>query len=327
MRMNYFSRFMALLFIMLLPLSVATAEEMRVGYLRHWPTPNLYDGMHNTLDPLLNTSVQWYAFDTGAEIATAMEAGEIDIAYGQGVTPFVQAVSEGLDIVTIGIALSYAENDNCVVHEDAGVDKTNAQELEGQKVAVPFGSVPHYKLLKQLEHLGVDHHKIELLDKTPNQGAEALANAEVAMACGFGGGYIQMLKYGEVLLSAQELADIGIYVFDVIAVTKKFATEKPDWVQTFLQVTEDSNRAFAENPEKFLQPLADMSEQSVEITAAQLQSFIFPSKPEVLNRWFNGSVERFYHGVAVTLHEAGFLNTVLENYAVKIDRSFLEAAR
>ena len=318
---------MPLVLLLLLPLSATAQDEMRIGYLRHWPTPNLYDGAYRTLDPITNTSVQWYAFDTGAEIATAMAKGEIDIAYSQGVTPFVQAVSEGLDIVTIGIAVSYAENDNCVVHDEAGIDKSNAPELEGKKVAVPFGSVPHYKLLKQFDHLGVDHRKVVLLDMTPNQGADALARAEVTMACGFGGGFTRMLQYGTVLLTAQELADIGIYVFDIIAVTRDFAQNHPDWVQAFLQVTEDSNHAFAEDPDKFITVLAGMSEQTPEVTKGQLENFIFPAKSEVLNRWFNGSVAEFYHGVAHTLYEAEVLSTVLEDYAVVIDPRFLAALR
>ena len=318
-------RYWLWIIVVLLPLSAAAQDEMRVGYLRHWPTPNLYDGAHRTLDSVVPT--QWYAFDTGAEIASAMAEGKVDIAYSQGVTPFVQAVSEGLDIVTIGIAVSYAENDNCVVHEDANIDKTNALEFEGKKVAVPLGSVPHYKLLKQFEHLGVDHEKVELLDMTPNQGADALAQAEVVMACGFGGGFTRMLPYGMVLLSAQELADIGIFVFDIIAVTRQFADQHPDWTRAFLQATEDSNQAFAENPEPFIEALAQMSEQTAETTQAQLNNFIFPKKSEVVNQWFNGSVAQFYGGVARTLHNAGFLSTVLDDYSLTIDPSFLKAIK
>ena len=85
-----------------------------------------------------------------------MVSGDVDIAYSQGFVPFVVGVTNGAPLKLVGIAVSYSENDLCIVRDDAGITKENAKELEGKKVATPTGNVTHYKLLKTLEHLGVD---------------------------------------------------------------------------------------------------------------------------------------------------------------------------
>ena len=75
--------------------------------------------------------------------------------------PFVVAVSKGLKLKLIGVAVSYAEADNCVVSKASGITKANAKQLEGKKVGTPIGNVTHYKLLRTLDHLGVDASKGE----------------------------------------------------------------------------------------------------------------------------------------------------------------------
>ena len=46
--------------------------------------------------------------------------------------------------------------DNCVIYKKEAIDRANAHELEGRKVAVPLNTVTHYKMLRSLVFLGVD---------------------------------------------------------------------------------------------------------------------------------------------------------------------------
>ena len=45
--------------------------------------------------------------------------------------------------------VNYAENDNCVVRSELEIDKSNAAELAGKKVAVPLGTAAHYGKLAE----------------------------------------------------------------------------------------------------------------------------------------------------------------------------------
>ena len=53
-------------------------------------------------------------------MSAAMASGDVQISYSQGLIPFIVAVSKGLPIKTVGVAVAYAEADNCVVSDSAG---------------------------------------------------------------------------------------------------------------------------------------------------------------------------------------------------------------
>ena len=136
--------------------SAAAQDKVTVAYFLEWPTANQVAQVDKTYDEALGVEVEWRAFGNGNEMTQAMVSGDVDIAYSQGFVPFVVGVTNGAPLKLVGIAVTYAENDLCIVRDDAGITKENAKELEGKKVATPTGNVTHYKLLKTLEHLGVD---------------------------------------------------------------------------------------------------------------------------------------------------------------------------
>ena len=195
-------------------------EELTVAYFLEWPTPNQFAQIEQLYDEALGIPVNWVSFDTGVAMSAAMASGDVHIAYSQGLVPFANAVSAGLDLQTVGIAVSYAENDNCVARTDLGITRDNVTDLHGQQVAVPIGTVAHYKMLKEMGYLGVDVAQLELVDLAPADGAAALQRGDVAMACGWGGGLARMLEAGNIIMTGAEMeAEIGLKVFDVVSVT------------------------------------------------------------------------------------------------------------
>ena len=204
--------------ILVLPLQAArAAEEMNIAYFLEWPMPLLAAKVDGSLDRELGVKTNWRSFETGTAMSAAMASGDVQIAVSQGVPPFVVAVSAGQDIQVIAIAVSYSDNDNCVVRSDLEIDKTNAKELAGKKVAVPLGTAAHYGFLRQMAHFGVDVSSLTVVNMPPPDGAAALAQKAVDMACGYGGGLTRMKEHGNVLLTGAEKEELGILVFDVIS--------------------------------------------------------------------------------------------------------------
>jgi len=195
-------------------------EEITVAYFLEWPTPNQVAQVEETYDEAMGLKVNWVSFDTGVAMSAAMASGDVHIAYSQGLVPFANAVTAGLPLKTVGIAMSYAENDNCVVGTDTGIGIDNVTDLHGQQVAVPIGTVAHYKMLREMEHLGVDVAELELVDLAPADGAAALQRGDVAMSCGWGGALLRMKENGDILMTGAEMQEIGILVFDVVSVTE-----------------------------------------------------------------------------------------------------------
>lgn len=300
-------------------------DTVTVGYFLEWPTANQVAQVNKTYDKEMGVNVEWRAFDSGTAMSAAMASGDVDISFSQGLVPFTVAVSQGLPITMVGVAVSYAENDNCVVNSKAGITKDNAKELQGKKVAVPFGTVAHYKMLKTLDHLGVNSKRIRLLDMPPADGAAALARGDVAMACGWGGALSRMKNYGSVLMTASEQESIGIRVFDVISTTNSFAKNYPELVTEFLQVTDDANLAYRKDPASVEEIIAKAAGLSVEDSNSVLKLFHFPVKKELMSKeWFGGTVQSYTKEVADFFVAQKQMPKALPDYSATIDTSFYE---
>ena len=151
------------------------ADEITVAYFLEWPMPFQYAKVTGAYDEAMGIKVNWVSFDTGTAMSAAMASGDVQISVSQGVPPFVVAASAGQDIQIVDVAVSYSDNDNCVVRTDLEIDKMSAGELAGKKVAVPLGTAAHYGFLSQMAHFGVDVASLEVVDMAPAEGAAALA--------------------------------------------------------------------------------------------------------------------------------------------------------
>ena len=314
---------------MLMGASAASAlDEITVAYFLEWPTPNQFAQADGSFSEMMGVKVNWTAFDTGAQMSAAMAAGNIHIAYSHGLVPFIAAVSNGVKIKTVGIAVSYAENDNCVVHGKSGITKGSAAGLEGKRVAVPLGTVPHYKLLRQLDYLNVNTEKVKLVDMSPQDGVTALARGAVAMACGWGGSLVRMKKYGDVLMSASELEAMGVQVFDVISVTNDFADKYPKLVTKFLRVTDQAAAYLREDPGKAQPVIAKAAGMKLADSNKVLGRFVFLSKKDQLTAgWLGGGTQALMKEVADFMVEAKQMAKAMDNYNRVVDASFYQNVR
>ena len=305
-----------------------TPEELNVAYFLEWPTANQVAQAEQTYDDELGVTVNWIPFASGGDMAQAMEAGDIDISYSQGLTPFANFVTGGSDLLLIGVAVSYADADNCVAHPDFGVTADNAADtLAGQSIYTPLGNVTHFKLLKMLEHLGVDTSSVELIQSEGGPAAvAALDSGEVAMACAFGGAVNEMIANGgNLVMTGSEQEAIGIRVFDIISTTGDFAETYPDVLTTFLQVTEDANRAYNRDRAPLIDTIAEAAGMDRAPTIALLDAFSFPEKDVQLSEaWLGGTVQQVMKDQMDFFVAQGEIASALSSYDSFVDTSFLE---
>ena len=71
-------------------------EELNVAYFAQWPTPNQLGQADGSLGDALGVPINWIPMNSGGEMAEAMESGDIDIAYSQGLTPFANFVKNAM---------------------------------------------------------------------------------------------------------------------------------------------------------------------------------------------------------------------------------------
>lgn len=296
--------------------AVLAQDELNVAYFLEWPMPFQAAKVSGAYDDALGMKVNWTSFDTGTAMSAAMASGDIDISVSQGVPPFVVATSAGQDLQILDVAVSYAENDNCVVRSDLEIDKDSAAELAGKKVAVPLGTAAHYGFLKQMSHFSVAVDSLTVVDMAPADGQAALAQGAVDMACGWGGALRRMTESGNTLLTGAEKEALGILVFDVTSAPSAFVAENPDVVSKFLAVTAKANADWANgNPADMLAAIAKDAGMSEEDTASTMSTFEFPTVEEQLSgKWLGGGAQQFMKGVADVFVEAESIDAAKDSY-------------
>jgi taurine transport system substrate-binding protein len=273
------------------------ADSVNVAFFLEWATPNQIAKVDKAYDDAMGVDVNWTDFSTGVQMTEAMLAGDIDIAYSQGLAPFVTAIQQGAPLKMVSIAVVYEAND-CFVNDSLGITSANASELEGQTVAVPLNTMADFSFRKQMAALDVDISTMTIVDQAPADGAVSLADGSVAMACIFGGASAKAAgEVGTPIMSSQEKTDAGIGSFDVVSVTEKFATENPDLLRTFLQVTEEANQAWKGKTLQIKKVSADAG-MDFETTKDQMAGFIFPTIAEQQSGYFGKD------GIAVSAAES-----------------------
>ncbi|MEM1130838.1 MAG: ABC transporter substrate-binding protein [Pseudomonadota bacterium] len=309
--------------------SAAAMDELNVAYFLEWPMPFQYAKAKGIYEEELGIPINWVSFDAGTAMSAAMASGDIQISVSQGVPPFVVATSAGQDLVLVDVAVSYSENDNCVVAEVLEIDKETAGDLEGKKVGVPIGTAAHYGFLNQMNHFGVDVVTMEIVDMAPADGAAAFAQGNLDMVCGWGGALRRMMDHGNILLTGAEKEELGILVFDGTTVPADFAAEESELLAKFLKVTADMNAMWnsGENRDEMIEVIAQDAGMDVDAASATISTFVFPSVEEQLSeKWLGGGAGAFMDGVAVVFQEAGSVPNTLSSYSDRVDPVPLQTA-
>ncbi|MFK7835215.1 MAG: ABC transporter substrate-binding protein [Sulfitobacter sp.] len=303
--------------------------EITVAYFLEWPMPMMMAKAAGTYEEALGKKINWVSFETGTAMSAAMASGDVQISVSQGVPPFVVAASGGQDIQVVDVAVSYSDNDNCVVHADLEIDKDSAGELAGKKVAVPLGTAAHYGFLRQMDHFGIDVASLQVVDMAPPEGAAALSQKAVDFACGYGGGLARMKEYGNTLLTGAEKEELGILVFDVTSAPAGYIAENGDELAKFLKVTADANAEWAANPtDEMLGVIAEQAGMDMDAAKSAIATMKFPTVEDQLSdAWLGANAATFMKGVADVFVNAGSIDGALDSYEGAVNTAPLKAAQ
>ena len=313
---------------------VATApaqalDELTVAYFLEWPTPNQYAQANKIYEKELGIKVNWVSFDAGTAMSAAMASGDVDISFSQGVTPFLVATAAGQDLQVVDVAVSYSDNDNCIVRSELEIDKGNvAQELPGKKVAVPLGTAAHSGFLAQMKHFGIDESSLTIVDMAPSDSAAAFSqpNTDLAMACGWGGALRTMKQHGNPIIEGKEKESVVGKVFDVTSIPTSFGEENPELLAKFLKITSDMNAKYTTDRAEMMESISKAAGMDLEGTNAVIDTFVFPSIEEQLTaEWMGGGLAEYLANSAKSLEEAGKIKA-LPDYNAVVNASYLEAA-
>ena len=306
-------------------------DKITVGYYPGWPCSYQVGQAKGWFDKELGIKVNFREFDHPSQMATAIASGDCHIAYSLGAIPFTSGVSQGVPYILVGIAVSYAENDNCVARNGTGI--RSPRDLIGKKVGVPFSSVSHYKLLATLKIFGVDSSKLKIYDMAPQDLTAAMMRKDLDCGCAWEPALSAMLEDGHLIVSAEDQERWGLKVFDIVVSGKKFAKKHPEVIVKFLKVVDESTRYYRKNPEESYRLIAKLAGLEPEKAKNILKKMKFFTKKEQLSpEWMGtkkkpGDVVNFISEVAKFLYAEKSMDKVLDDYNATIDQSFYEAVK
>ena len=300
-------------------------SEISVGYTPQWPTPAQFAQIKKTFDYALGMKVNWVAYASGEAMNAALADGRLQIGYSQGQVPFIVGVSQGLELTMVGVAVNYPNNDNCIVRDGTGISRDDPATLVGKKVAVQSGSLSHYRLLRMLQHLGIDAGRVEIVDTADDTAtATALQRGEAAMACASGGALRAIETLGEPLLSGAEHAQIGLPLFDAVIVPTPFLDQHADIVQAFMDVVAATNEQWRNNPAPMRAAIARAAQMSTEASNRALAGFRFPGVDEQKSEaWMGRVLPAYSKQLADFLVAEGRLGQALDSYERFFNPRFL----
>ncbi len=312
---------------------VATApaqalDELTVAYFLEWPTPNQFAQANKIYEKELGIKVNWVSFDAGTAMSAAMASGDVHISFSQGVTPFLVATAAGQDLQVVDVAVSYSDNDNCVVRSELEIDKSNVADLKGKKVAVPLGTAAHSGFLAQMKHFGIAESDLTIVDMAPSDSAAAFSqpNTDLAMACGWGGALRTMKQHGNPIIEGKEKETVVGKVFDVTSIPTSFGEENPELLAKFLKITADMNDKYAADSGPMMESIAKAAGMDMEGTTAVIGTFVFPTVAEQLSdEWMGGGVAAYLTESAAALEASGKIKA-LPDYNAVVNASYLDAA-
>lgn len=309
-------------------------DTLNVAYFSGWPLPpQIGQDDGSFADSVGVEEINWVALPDGGSMADGMIAGDIDIAYSIGLTPFAVKATNGAPITMVGIAVAYADADNCMVQGDIGYNRDNAAEtLSGATILTPIGNITHYKLLNTLEFLNVDQGDVQVLPhESGDATAAAFAAGDIQVGCAFGGPLVTMADAGGVpMLTGEETSnEVGIKTYDVTAVRDEFADENPDVVTAFLKANEEFNDKWAADPatnNPIIAAASGMDEVGNFLSGPTW--FTFPSVDDQLSdAWLGSSVADVMLEQLTFFKDQGEIDSIADDYSQFIDTSFLEDAK
>ena len=208
-------------------------ETIRVGFFVE-TKPTMIAKGEGWFDKLAGGKCAWTEAGSGAEINTAMAAKSLDIGLAIGSSPTAAGISQKLPYELIGMVDNIGPAEDMIVRKAANIKKPI--DFKGKKVATPFGSTSHFRLLGFLKVNNLTEKDVTVLDLKPDAEVAAWTRGDIDAAYVWSPAKAKMLAAGgEPFPTYKELDAKGYVIADLIVAATEFSKAYPDAVTGFLR--------------------------------------------------------------------------------------------
>lgn len=236
------------------------------------------------------TTVNWIEVSSGAEINTGMAAGSIDMGIGMGSVPAAAGIAQGIPYQVIAVADNIGPAEEMTVRTSAKI-KVPA-DFKGKKVATPFGSTSHFRLLGFLQTNGLSERDVEVLDLRGDAMMAAWARGDIDAGYIWSPQKSKMLESGgEVFRTYDKLEAAGYIIADVFTSRTQLNADHPEMPTALLMAYKEALAMYTSKPDATAALVGKYAGISQVAAKADMAEFDFiPLASQLTPRWLGTPV-------------------------------------
>jgi len=237
------------------------------------------------IEEAVKTKVNWIEVGSGAEINTGIAAGSMDLGYGIGSSPTAAGISQGIPYEVIAMMDNIGPAEEMTVRTSANI-KTPG-DFKGKKVATPFGSTSHFRLLGFLKTNNLTQRDVTVLDMRPDAMVAAWTRGDIDAGYVWSPAKSKLLAAGgAVFKTYDKLEAAGYVIADVIIARTPFATANPDIITAMLAAYGRSLDVYKSKPDDAASIVGKQAGVSAEVAKADMAEYDFvPLKTQLTPAW------------------------------------------
>jgi taurine transport system substrate-binding protein len=232
--------------------------------------------------------IAWTEAGSGAEINTSFAAKSVDIGLAIGSSPTAAGISQKLPYELIGIVDNIGPAEDMVVRKAANI-KAPA-DFKGKKVATPFGSTSHFRLLGFLKTNGLTEKDVTVLDLKPDAEVAAWTRGDIDAAYVWSPAKSKMLDAGgEHFETYKKLDSAGYVIADLIVAGTEFSKTYPDAVTGFLHAYRNALAMYKTKPADAAAIVAKQAGVTPDVATRDMAEYDFVTfERQLSGEWLGG---------------------------------------
>ena len=172
--------------------------------------------------------------------------------------------------------------EDMVVRKSANIH--NPADFKGKKVATPFGSTSHFRLLGFLAVNKLTQADVTVLDMTPNVMVAAWHRGDIDAGYVWAPAKSKLLEEGGVSYPTyKELDAAGYVIADLIVATKAFSQQYPDAVVGFLKAYGRALAMWKDKPDDAAQIVAKQAGVTADVAKSDMEEYDFVTQQDQLS--------------------------------------------
>ena len=233
--------------------------------------------------------ISWTEMASGAEINTAITAGSCDFGLATGSAAVAAGISQELPFQLIGMVDNIGPAEEMTVRAAANIK--SPADFKGKKVATPFGSTSHFRLLGFLKTNGLTQGQVTVLDMKPAAIVAAWSRGDIDAAYVWAPAKSKLLADGGAVFPTYAALDTAGYVIaDLIVVRDGFAKAYPESVVGFLKAYGRALTMYHAHPNQTAAAVAKQAGVTPAVALADMKEYDFvPQAAQASDQWLGGT--------------------------------------